>query len=299
MHHTPLGVVVILAAALVCLTLFNNYKDAQQAYQTAKEEYEETKGVSPPGSTLSDSESTDYSSYREEWRAEYDLEAQREMARTSWWMTAATWIGVALLLATLYETAQATRGAAAAAEAAQRQADISERALRGVERPYLFVEIGEVNSRWQSPSGEVMPPGPATRGIRLHYFIVNHGKTPAILRSISISLRYNPDFPLISTGAIEEEAYAVIAPGERFIMPNFPNGWRSLDAIDIEPGQRLDAGLLILHGVLTYSDPMDGMHVDSFCMRAARGFKSFHIDESLEPYNWHKTTYTEKIRGHG
>jgi hypothetical protein len=133
--------------------------------------------------------------------------------------------------------------------------------------------------------------------------IINRGKTPAILRSVSISLRHNPKFPLVSTEAIEEESYEVIAPGDQVRSPPFGDGFRYIELMDAKDAPRLRRGgaaeLLILHGLLTYSDPMDAMHIDSFCMRAAPNLRSFRIDESLEPYNRHKTTYPQKNKGDG
>jgi hypothetical protein len=101
--------------------------------------------------------------YREEWRAERDLYAQRSMARSTYWMMWATIIGVVLLAGTLYE---ANRTAEAAIVA-------TEQTKRGVEatlRPYISVHELKIRFRpdeehWTCVSGK--------------FLVSNRGQTPA------------------------------------------------------------------------------------------------------------------------
>jgi uncharacterized membrane-anchored protein YhcB (DUF1043 family) len=261
----------------------------------------------------------DESPNRNDWRGEEDLKSQWEQAKWAKYAALAAIASVVVGLIALWllkrtldatwktvgeaekATEEAKRAAdiaernaaktaqiaAASADASRKSADVAERALRGLERPHLFIEVLDITN--------VRRPLVGKPGIR--YRITNYGKTPAVLRSLSISLRYSPEFPLLSTEAIEEEFYDVIGPGDQVRAAPFHDGYRWLHisgSEDMQSFKGQDATLLILHALLRYSDPMDAVHTDSFCMRATPNAGSFRIDESLEPYNWHETTYPKK-----
>ena len=119
--------------------LINHERNASTAYETARHEYEQSKRI-VTAETATQRQHIGEKSYREEWRAERDLEAQRLMA---WWSRIAgiaTCIGVALLAATLWETTRTTIAAAEAADAAKLSAEISERALLATQRPIVAIE---------------------------------------------------------------------------------------------------------------------------------------------------------------
>ena len=121
----PIGVIVIVAATLASLALVKHEQKADSAYQAARQEYEQSKQVVPEDAAAHRPYTAD-KPYREEWRAEQDLEAQRSMA---WWgrvSSIATCIGVLLLFATLWETFRTTAAAMEAATAAKRQSDNAE-----------------------------------------------------------------------------------------------------------------------------------------------------------------------------
>jgi len=148
--------------------LANKHNESTRAYNAAEHEY----GISLQATLRAELGYRDEKAYRDEWRAEYDLEAQREMARASWWMVFATFVGVLFLAGTLYETASAATAAAKAADESRRASDIAERTLNLSQRPWL--NVGAIHAK-------------GTDGIidgRLHLGMLirarNFGKTPAI-----------------------------------------------------------------------------------------------------------------------
>lgn len=183
MEHTPLGVILIVAASLVAVAFFNEHKRTEAEYHAARKEYEAGKSVIPPD-VAARRVHTDYKSYREEWRDEQDLEAQREMARTSWWVMVATWIGVALLVATLWETFRTTAAATEAAVAARKQSDVAEESFRRLERPYVIpMIVGGVKSAVRSDGSNLH---------HIEYTVGNYGRTPAIVHYIDTSFGPEP-----------------------------------------------------------------------------------------------------------
>lgn len=248
-------------------------------------------------------------SQRQEQREIDDLQAQEGMAKWAFWMfvastatVAITFVGLILIWRTLHHTRRAadyakdmviearltTQAAKAtvaesekAAEAANKQADIAQQALRGLERPYLFVKI--INTEHLRHPDEASQP-------HVIYTLVNHGKTPATLRSISISLRYNPDFPLHITMAIDEQLYEVIEAGGGRLQEG-----RTLIVDDSTPGESFNssnASLLVLHGMIVYEDQMENYYVDSVCLQGNAGGASFRLGGS--EYNWRKSYKKEK-----
>ncbi|MFZ1882098.1 MAG: hypothetical protein WAU53_00525 [Rhodoplanes sp.] len=219
---------------------------------------------------------------RDEWRSEQDLQAQWDMARFALWGAFAAWAGVFVTgvgIFFVWRTLEANRDAV---RQAQRTADIAEEAFRRLERPYLLIKITETFKLQGKIHGE-----PTTPGIR--YTLVNYGKLPAILRSVSIGLLNNPTFPLISTFEIAETKYEVITPDGELLNP------RSVEVRDCEAGENfagVKATTLVLYGILEYDDPTGARHTDSFVMRGKTGGSAFHI-EGGEEYNWHTTTYPQ------
>lgn len=136
MQHTPLGVTVATLVLLLFAALANQQHETEGAYASAKQQYESTKRDAPLGN-LAKSSKTDPKSYREEWRNEQDLEAQRDMATWAYWMlvatcfnTAITAIGVAFVAWTLDATREANRHNAVSAKAAQDQVRLMQAELR-------------------------------------------------------------------------------------------------------------------------------------------------------------------------
>jgi hypothetical protein len=165
-----------------------------------------------------------------------------------------------------------------AANAADKSAKIAEEAFRRLERPYLMIKIIET-IRLTRPFDGGQP--------HLQYRLVNYGKLPAILRSISISLQNNPTLPLRVSMGIEETRYEVIAPGDELLNP------RTVSVLGSAPDERFEganATGLVLHGILQYEDPTGAFHTDGFCMRGLPSGHAFTIEGGPE-HNWHKTEY--------
>jgi hypothetical protein len=167
MEHTPLGVILIVAASLVAVALFNEHKQTEAHYQAARKEYEASKWVIPQD-LAARRVHADYKSYREEWREEQDLDAQQQMARTSWWQMWATWIGVGLLVLTLIET---NRTAVAAGEAINEAREANK----------ISRDIGEAQVRAYVAIGKIsLPEEPNNRKVlSVRVAIHNAGLSPA------------------------------------------------------------------------------------------------------------------------
>jgi hypothetical protein len=227
----------------------------------------------------------------ERHRNEADLNAQKSMAWWAMWMFIAAAFqivinvfGVILLFKNLKlvqesnaNANQATHAAIDAAKAAQKSADIQEESFRRLERPYLFVR--PTDTSFLRLGHQRLPD--------LCYTLVNYGQMPAILRSISVRLEENPQFPLRIPMHKAEEFFEVIAPGQqmanerRVVVENSKLS-------DSYAGQR--ATLLVMHGRILYEDPTGALHTEHFAMRGNPGGHTFKIDGGSE-YNWRKTEY--------
>ena len=113
---------------LIVAALINHHHEAERAYHTAKQEYEESKRIKPMGAAGSKSPYTDPKAYRDEWRSERDLEAQWEMAKWAGWGAIATIVGIVILAATLWETSRAAQAAATSANVAEHALIVTQRA---------------------------------------------------------------------------------------------------------------------------------------------------------------------------
>jgi len=95
---------------------------------SARQTYEETKRVGAHQITPYRYEKKE-KIFREEWRAERDLQAQQSVAQSTYWMMWATIFGVLLLCGTLYETNRTAGLAFEAAKESRRQAEAAEKQL--------------------------------------------------------------------------------------------------------------------------------------------------------------------------
>lgn len=121
---------MILLLAIAWLA--NQHSYPSDPYQAPQKEQHETDRIMPlKGSP--ESTNTETGAEKSERRAELDLEAQQAMANWSWWQMIATWLGVALLFATLWESTRA-------AQAAVQAANTAEQALTVLERPYVVID---------------------------------------------------------------------------------------------------------------------------------------------------------------
>jgi len=172
-----------------------------------------------------------------------------------------------------------------AAKAATKSADVSERALRGIERPYLFVKIESVRGLKRATLDTPSKP-------TLAYNIINQGKTPAILRSLAVRLQDSPTDRLRLPMGLASKFYEVVAAGE---YVSHPSGGRIVEVEGSAGGQRYDDATiqrLVFHGSIHYEDPTGAYHTDRFCMRANKD-GAFSL-EGGEEYNHRSTAYPEK-----
>jgi hypothetical protein len=173
------------------------------------------------------------------------------------------------------EGENATKAALLAAQAAGRQAELFEQSFKRSERPYIFFLVHEThglrNAREDRPF--------------LSYQLVNRGKLPAIIRSVSIGLLDNPTRPLKSTFAAEDKRHFVIEAGGVMIA-------RKLEVVaNKRKTYAGEAGAnLVIYGLIRYDDPTGARHIDSFCMRGTTDASYFTL-EGDDEYNWRKTEY--------
>jgi len=163
--NAPLGAGLIVALSLAAVALANYERKADNNYQSARQEYEKFKRV-VTAETAADSKHTGDKSYREEWRAEQNLDAQRNMSDWSYFTMLATWFGVVLLGATLWEATRTTQAAADAAEAAKDSVRVAYKTSERQLRAYVGVEKAVVHE-W------------SREGCIFRIAINNFGQTPA------------------------------------------------------------------------------------------------------------------------
>ena len=176
---------------------------------------------------------------------------------------------------TLQEARKVTKAAVSAAEAAKQQADFAEGSLLRLERPYMFLEISETHY--------LRRPGSSPPFLRC--FFVNHGRTPAVLQSISLQLIDDSQTSLRLPNSAATNTYEVIRPGahtEIRVVPveGSPEGTK---------WEGDEAAKLVLLGVAEYQDGAGFLHTDSFCLRASFGADYFVVEGGTE-FNKRSTT---------
>jgi hypothetical protein len=165
----PVGVILIVTITLGALAFIRQEHNREAAYHAGRQEYEISKSVVPPDVTAHRDYTGD-KAFREEWRAEQDLESQRTMATWSRWSGWATWLGVILLAATLWETTRTTIAAANAAEASQDAIDVARSTAKRQLRAYVAISGGGT---------ELVNIIEGGLGIRVRVNLINSGQTPA------------------------------------------------------------------------------------------------------------------------
>lgn len=177
-------------------------------------------------------------------------------------------LGTMLLGATLTYTAINARGATDAAKAAGKAANLQQSAFETLERPYLFVRATDT-----SPLSHRLPMMPPS----LFYVIANYGKTPAILRSISIILEDNPP-DLLTPSGVSDDRFEVISQDETIAERQvFVEG-----APDDKFYRGNDAALLFLRGSIDYEDANGTLYRDFFCLRGMPGARTFRLEGGPE-----------------
>ena len=136
----PLALAVLLAWTVIATVHFLHHGPNHfcpkglsdcQAYDQSKQLY--------PFGNVGESKTANHKAHREEYRSEENLKAQQEVAYWTFWITAGTWVGVAFLGWTLFETAKTGRYALKAAQQAERQARAAESALVAQHRAWIKI----------------------------------------------------------------------------------------------------------------------------------------------------------------
>lgn len=169
MQHTPIGVIAIVCMVLFGVVLAKQQGDADSAYEAAKQEYNQAKAIAPLGTSTKGGQ-TDPKSYREEWRNEQDLAAQREMAKWAWWMLVATCLSAIITSVGIFfvaETLAATRDTLGETREANKIArEIGEAQVRA----YLTFEPLSLNLIAMNGVSAIP---------QLHFVLTNSGNSPA------------------------------------------------------------------------------------------------------------------------
>ncbi len=169
-EYTPVLVIFIVIVGLASISIYEDYQDTERAYHAAEQKYEKTKNVVPLG-TSPKGDYTDPKSARDEWRAEYDLKAQRDMARSTNVIMWFTIFGVMLLGGTLWEARNTTTAAIEAANSSREAVRIAEQTLQATERPWVSV-TPKIASSVVFKGGEGR--------VSIAFVLKNFGKSPAV-----------------------------------------------------------------------------------------------------------------------
>jgi len=169
-----------------------------------------------------------------------------------------------------------------AADAAKKSADTAERTLTDLEAPFLFpvIPTGTAEGidmsfgnfrRYDHPTSVVQPVRP-----RASILIHNFGRSPAILRSVSISMDHwavMPDNPIARThsGAGIEP---MLEAGSRTVRPIQTSVGQPIDR---DAFRRIENGTarIFLYGQITFADVFGTDHIQAYCLAWDARSKAF------------------------
>ena len=259
-----IGVTALLALGW---WLYERHEQRERSYQAAYQPYRDSKQIVPPG-VLAEGERSipDPQSYREEWRSERNLEAQRDMAEWAFLMIVVsglsvlvTGVGVVYVARTLEATRAAVKEAADGTAAAKAMVDLSrENATREL-RAYLSVEPGGINQL----RGTTDAVG--------HIIVRNVGKLPAQgVYAVSRIGAVNRRGISLIVNADEAQPERVIQPGAAMIQGS--SDFMTADAFR-EPAQ-----YFYVWGVIYYWDGFGERRFTKFCHRYNAEARSGKID---------------------
>lgn len=218
-------------------------------------------------------------------REKRDLHAQEDMAiwaKRMFWATVAavvlSGVGIVLIYTTFRETRRTANAgdkmaeeAAKATAAALRSAAVAEKALVGVERPFVVINPAQFNEYY------------------VNYIFSNYGRTPAVIMHSDV--RYLAITPLDGPEPLTANVLqAALTPGWEVVPPN---GGKSDEAI-VRPGKPIVEGaeraeMWMLHGYVMYRSLTGEYFVSGFGLyrkigepwKAVTG-AAFNYDERLE-----------------
>lgn len=201
----------------------------------------------------------------------YDLWAQGLMALWAFFQLLLTGIGIYYIRETLKATKAAVVEAADGTKAALRSAAVAEKALIGVERPFLVIEPGRA-----APSAQ-------------YYSFVNYGRTPCVI--VKSDVRFLPITPLDAPEPLTANMWqAALTPGWNVVGAN--GGASSAEFVRLGKPIVPDAEraeMKMLHGYVVYRSLTGDTFVSGFglCRKAGEPWKAlseaaFNYDERLE-----------------
>ena len=148
-------------------------------------------------------------------------------------------------------------------EAATKSADVAERVLTGVERPYLFAKIEGDPRLVQFILTDDFH--------RILFYIENFGKTPAIITFMKAELviaHLNEAVEGYGFAGFEPTAHTVIAASDKTGLFEAPiKGITQVDSMSLIAGTKR----LVLHGEVSYIDMLGTPHETDFCFEYRRG----------------------------
>ncbi|MEQ8283395.1 MAG: hypothetical protein RIC04_15055 [Parvibaculum sp.] len=174
----------ILVFGFASAWLINSMNDGERHYVVAQQQYESAHDRTGPSTAEGLSRINDAKTYREEWRQEQDLDAQREMAKWALMMFFASACGVGVTaLGVIYvaQTLVATREAVAAAN---RTADEAKRIGEAQVRAYM--SISNLSIIFAADGDKIVP--------IVQMKIGNSGNSPARSFEMRMQLAYQTIF---------------------------------------------------------------------------------------------------------
>lgn len=266
--NTPFGVGLIVIFMLAIIGLINHEKYTNTAYETATQEYQQTKGIAPLGSA-SKGHYTDPKSYRDEWRSEQDLHAQRDMAFWAKYLLIATVIGVVLLGATLWETRKA-------AQAAEEVVTVTRHTAERQLRAYISVEPDGVST--------FNPPTHVVARVKFHNVGAIFAKNVSTF--VTHQLNTNGELTVESLPVDETKLSGnnVIAPTAELLYAT-----EAISKGDIDKKKHSKTLYLYVWGMVRYHDGFTDGRWTKFCHRYNyKGIASGKYIIPAENYRYHQ-----------
>lgn len=161
----------ILTLILGLSELYDYQREKNTAYHAAQQSYQNAVEDVPLGG-VRDAEITDPAAYRDEWRQERDLEAQRDMARWALWMMAFAGVGVVVTTAGVIYVAMTLNATREAVAEAQNANKIASQLAEAEVRPRIIIGHRDEMEATLNETGHV--------GFQITITFPNVGKSPAV-----------------------------------------------------------------------------------------------------------------------
>jgi hypothetical protein len=199
---------------------------------------------------------------------------------TLWWVT---WGMVRIAKEQRADVLRSIKASEITANAAMKSADVAERALMGLERPMMFIQISPAPVKWSIERRKPNIPFPD-----LQYKFTNYGKTPAIIRHWGIEI----DIHLIPISALPPiiQTHTLFQPvikenceiSTRKISPRFSSGDETIESV------HRGIWAPYLHGYIVYDDVFGYTHTTYFVWMYDRRIDCM-VEEGGKKYNHTRT----------